>query len=449
LGRLFGTNGIRGIPGKDLTPELIFSVGRAVSYCMGGRIALGRDARLTGQLIFDLVASTLLECGSEIDDLGLLPTPALQYYVSRNKYDCAVMITASHNPPEFNGLKVMGSNGVEIPRTLEDEVEKYAISGRRMVSRKIGSLETVKGAIESYIEGVWNQLEVTSIISRHFRVAIDAGNGMQALAAPRLLRELGCEVVCINCDVKGDFPGRGPEPIPSKLGGLSEAVQREGCDLGVAFDGDGDRSVFSDENGTILSGDMSGAFLASYLLSTRGSGKVVTTIATSSLADWAVRETGSELIRTKVGSVDVTERMIKEGAIAGFEENGGFFFLPHLPVRDGAMALGLALSALAHYGKPMSECMARMPVFHQRKGKIPVPNQMKHEIIRMVAESAEGTVDTTDGVKVIFKDGSWVLVRASGTEPLIRVFAESTEESKAQDLYKKYTESVERLVRKH
>ena len=268
---------------------------------------------------------------------------------------------------------------------------------------------------------------------------------MQALAAPKLLMHLGCEVKCINCEVDGDFPGRGPEPMPSKLAQLAEETT-EGYDMGVAFDGDGDRSVFCDDSGKVLTGDVSGSFLVKYILERKGRNKVVTTIATSSLADWAVSFTKSELIRTRVGSVDVTDRMLKEGAVAGFEENGGFFYMPHQPVRDGAMTAALMLSALHHYGKSLSALISEMPKYYQVKGKLACPNKFKHYLIRRLAEEAEGQKDTTDGVKIFEKDGSWVLIRASGTEPLIRVFAESREESMAEKLYKKYIKKVEEIV---
>lgn len=447
MSRLFGTNGIRGIPGKDLTPELVISVSRAVCYIYGGKIALGRDGRKTSSMLRDLVAASVLESGCDVVDLGILPTPALQYYVSRGGFDAAIMITASHNPPEFNGLKVMGANGFEIPRKEEERIEKFVLDKKdsRHDTAPPGSLMHDERALDTYVKGILSHVEKESISSKHFRVVIDAGNGMQALAAPKLLTHLGCEVKCINCEVNGDFLGRGPEPIPSKLAQLAEETA-EGYDIGVAFDGDGDRSVFCDDSGKVLTGDVSGSFLVKYILERIGRNKIVTTIATSSLADWAVSFTRSELIRTRVGSVDVTERMLKVGAVAGFEENGGFFYMPHQPVRDGAMTLALMLSALHHYGKPLSSLISEMPKYYQAKGKLACPNEFKHYLIRRLAEEAEGKKDTTDGVKLFEKDGSWVLIRASGTEPLIRVFAESREESRAVELYKKYIKKVEEIV---
>jgi phosphomannomutase/phosphoglucomutase len=444
LGKLFGTNGIRGIPGKDLLPETIGKVAFSVAKKLGKRVAIGRDGRNSSVMLSSLLSSYLLSCGADVYDLGMLPTPAFQYYISRDGFDAGIMVTASHNPPEFNGLKVMGRNGVEIPRQTEEEIEAFVFSLKNFeYASEPGQYFTVNHAIDKYIEGIISQVGKKK---RGLRVLVDAGNGMQSLAAPNLLEQLGCEVKCINCNVDGSFPGRGPEPIPSKLKELSDEVQN-GYDLGVAFDGDGDRSVFCDEKGNVLTGDISGSFIARYLLETKGKNKVVTTIATSSIADWAVESTSGILIRTRVGSVDVTDRMIKEDAIAGFEENGGFFYKPHQPVRDGAMTLALMISAIEHYGKPLSSLIASMPVYYQQKGKLECANQMKYRIIDMVAESSsEGIQDRTDGLKIIFPDGSWVLIRASGTEPLIRIFSESRNESRAVELYKKYTNLVQSLI---
>lgn len=449
LGHLFGTNGIRGIPGKDLSPDVVSSVARAVAAKLGHSIVVGMDGRLSSPALKELVISSLLESGSDVVDVGMLPTPALQYYISRGRFGGGIMITASHNPPEFNGLKVMGGNGVEVPRSVEKEIEKLVESKKpRKPADRPGELREDRTGVEKYVAGVKSQVDVRSIKMKHFRIVVDAGNGMQALAVPLLLKELGATVKCINCEVNGAFPGRGPEPTAEKLANLSNQVARGGYDLGVAFDGDGDRSVFCDERGMILTGDRSGSFLAEFLLRVKGKNKVVTTIATSSLADWAVEPTGSELIRTRVGSVDVTDTMIKEKALVGFEENGGFFYLPHQPVRDGAMTLGLVLWALSYYGTVFSRSISRLPRLYQRKGKTQAPNEIKYKAVEEVAKSADGAVDTTDGVKVTQQDGSWVLVRASGTEPLIRVFSESRVESEAEELYKKYMLLVEQIIRK-
>src|SRR5579875_3574967 len=223
LGKLFGTNGIRGIPGKDLLPETIGKVAFSVAKKLGKRVAIGRDGRNSSVMLSSLLSSYLLSCGADVYDLGMLPTPAFQYYISRDGFDAGIMVTASHNPPEFNGLKVMGRNGVEIPRQTEEEIEAFVFSLKNFeYASEPGQYFTVNHAIDKYIEGIISQVGKKK---RGLRVLVDAGNGMQSLAAPNLLEQLGCEVKCINCNVDGSFPGRGPEPIPSKLKELSDEVQ--------------------------------------------------------------------------------------------------------------------------------------------------------------------------------------------------------------------------------
>ncbi|MDG6929271.1 MAG: phosphoglucosamine mutase [Nitrososphaerota archaeon] len=446
MGRLFGTNGIRGVPGRELTPELIMAVGRAVSERLGGRIAVGRDGRSSSPMMSELMVSTLLDSGSDVCDAGVLPTPALQYYAGSGGFDGGVMITASHNPPEFNGIKVMGPNGTEISRETEGEIEALVASEGRKRGPKPGGLRQGTDAIERYLQAVVGHALSERIRSAGLKVVVDAGNGMQALAVPELLGRLGCSAVCLNCEVDGGFPGRGSEPALEKLGGLSKAVVDAGANLGVAFDGDGDRSVFCDEKGTVYTGDRSGSLLVDHILSTGGRGKVVTTVATSKIVEWAVRKNDSELVLTRVGSVDVTHAMVTQGCVAGLEENGGFFYAPHQPVRDGAMALVLMLNVLAERRKKLSEAMAELPAFYQRKGKVP---SGKADVTRALSEDAGGAqVDLTDGVKLSFGDGSWVLVRPSGTEPLIRVFAEAKTENRAEELYEKYFGIVRKLTTK-
>jgi phosphomannomutase/phosphoglucomutase len=244
------------------------------------------------------------------------------------------------------------------------------------------------------------------------------------------------------------FPGRGSEPVAEKLTTLVGTVRSMKADLGVAFDGDGDRVVFCDENGTLYTGDRSGALLLEYILSKRRDQKVVTTVATSNIVEHVVTKHGSALFKIRVGSVDVTEKMLKDGAIAGLEENGGFFYLPHQPVRDGGMTSSLMLDALAHWGVSFSAAMKMLPLYYQRKGKLACPNHLKAAILDVVKEGADGKVDLTDGVRIDFEDGSWVIVRPSGTEPLVRVFSESTDERRADALFRKYFSLAEENAKK-
>jgi len=449
MGRLFGTNGIRGIPGKDLTDELVSRVGHVVAARLGRHIGLGHDGRLTSPRLSDIMVRSLLEAGSDVHLIGLAPTPAIQLSIRRGGYDGGVVITASHNPPEFNGIKVMGVGGLEITRSMEEEMERLILSRVPLPSTSIrGTLHPVTDSIEAYVKTVVGNVDGDRIRRRRFKVVVDAGNGVQALSAPKILERLGCHVTPVFCDVDGAFPGRGSEPSAEKLTALAENVVKVQADLGVAFDGDGDRVMFCDERGEIHTGDRAGALLLDFILSQKKGLKVVTTVATSSLVDHVTKKNSGVLFRIRVGSVDVTQKMVAEGAIAGLEENGGFFYAPHQPVRDGGMTAALMLDALARWERPLSEAMATLPTYHQRKGKLSCPDDLKETVVREVKALADGHVDTTDGVRIEYDDGSWAIVRPSGTEPLMRVFSESQDVATADRLYVRYYSIVESIIKK-
>ena len=448
MAKLFGTNGIRGVPGKDLSDDLVMRVGRAVGHRLGKKIVVGSDGRLSSPRLSRLVASAVTSQGSDVCFVGLAPTPAIQLFTGSGRFTGGVVVTASHNPPEFNGIKVMGANGVEIPRCMEHEIEELVDVADTLRAGVAGRLDEEGGVVENYVESILRKVDVARIRQRRFTIVVDAGNGAQCVSAPLLYERLGCRVVPVFCDVDGRFPGRGSEPVAEKLSVLVGAIRKERADLGVAFDGDGDRVVFCDEKGDLYTGDRSGALLLEYLLSKGGRQKVVTTVATSNIVEHVVTRHDSTLYKIRVGSVDVTERMLKEGAIAGLEENGGFFYLPHQPVRDGGMTSSLMLDALAHWDVPFSVAMERLPLYHQRKGKLACPNELKRKVLQLVMEEAEGELDLTDGVRINFHDGSWVIVRPSGTEPLVRVFSESRDEARADELFKRYFTLAENGVKK-
>lgn len=446
--KLFGTNGIRGIPGKDLTDELVTKVGRVVGEKLGKDIVVGCDGRVSSPRLSKVMADAINSAGSNVYFVGLAPTPAIQLFAGSGKFTGGVVITASHNPPEFNGIKVMGPNGVEIPRGTESEIEGLVDSMAAGKGSGGGRFYERSGIVEMYVHSILQKVDAAAIRKRAFTIAVDAGNGAQSVSAPSLYESLGCKVIPIFCQVDGLFPGRGSEPVAEKLTVLVETVRREKADLGVAFDGDGDRVVFCDEKGTLYTGDRSGALLLEYILSKRGGQKVVTTVATSNIVEHVVTKHGSTLLKIRVGSVDVTERMLKEKAVAGLEENGGFFYLPHQPVRDGGMASSLMLDALAHWNVPFSVAMERLPRYYQRKSKLACPNPLKQGVLEEVKRQADGELDLTDGVRINFKDGSWVIVRPSGTEPLIRVFSESTDEKRAEELFTRYFALTEESTKK-
>lgn len=451
--KFFGTNGIRGIPGKDITLEFLTEMSQSIGTFLGNSkpVLVGHDVRNSSPALSKTVLSGLLSSGNDANAAGLAPTPAHQYGVRTLGYAGGIIVTASHNPSEYNGIKLVGPDGVEVQRESEAEVESIYAEKRynRADWKSVGELGRETRIIKNYLSGISSQVNVPKIVERKFTIVLDVGNGAQAVTAPYLCERLGCKVVTINGQVDGNFPGRGPEPTPSVLDDLSNAVRSYGADLGVAYDGDGDRSLFCDESGVVHWGDRTGSMLVDHLLSKHKGASVATTVSTSSLVGIVAKNHGSQVIWTRVGSVDVSRAMINSNAPLGLEENGGFFYGPHIPVRDGAMTTALVLEALAFKNTSFSKAVAQLPTFYQKKSKFECPNEKKKNVMTTLEEksSREGKIDRTDGLKIWINERSWILLRPSGTEPLIRVFAESDVEENLESIYRKYESMVEEAIK--
>lgn len=447
MARLFGTNGVRGVFGEDLTLEVIHDLVVAISRHFGpGSILVGYDGRHSGQTVARMVRATLSYMGRDSHDVGLVPTPCLEYCVRQLGYAGGIMITASHNPPEYNGIKPVAPDGVEISRDQEDIIEQLYHQGfDHTKPDRWGTVRPELRAIDTYASGVLSQVDAEAICDHHYTVALDLGNGAQAVTAPLICQRLGCKVIQIHSDVDGSFPGRGSEPTPDNLAILSETVQKSGADLGVAFDGDGDRSMLCDENGTILTGDASAHLLLQHLLSGNPGSTVVTCLNSSSAIETLTSRYGSSVIRTPVGSVSVSRMMSSVSAVAGFEENGGFMYGPHNPVRDGSMTMALALDAMESSGRTISEMVSTLPVSFTAKTKIScAPESIPSLMESLHADHPDA--DTTDGIKIIFAPNNWVMIRPSGTEPVVRIYAESFSYASLQSLIREYETHVHGIL---
>ena len=447
---LFGTNGIRGVANEDLTPEFAAKVGLAIgTFFKGGEVYIGRDGRTSGQMISKAVTSGLSSAGCSVLDLGQAPSPAIQYAVRRFRPSGGVIITASHNPPEYNGIKVLGNDGVEIAREDEVEIEDiyFRERGEKVSWDRIRPSAEKSRTLDLYREAIKRHVDVEAIRRGHLKIVVDPGNGVGALVTPYLARELGCGVVAINSQLDGNFPGRLPEPTPDHLGELAASVRALGADLGVAHDGDADRAIFVDERGEIQWGDRTFALVEESFLQRNPGEKIVTPVSSSKVVlDVAERYHG-ELVWTRVGSVVVSQTMKSIGAKLGGEENGGIFYGPHQPVRDGAMSTALILEIMSLTGRRLSDLTSNLPAYRQDKKRVECPNELKERTLQRLRETVrEGRIETTDGLKVWYPDGSWVLVRPSGTEPIYRVFSEAKELERAEELTARYTDTIRRIV---
>jgi phosphomannomutase/phosphoglucomutase len=444
---MFGTNGVRGIINEDFTVELVLNLSRAAGSLLGpGLVGIARDSRMGGEMFTQLVTSGLTSTGCSVVNLGLVPSPTLQYMIPRLGCIAGVMVTASHNPPQFNGIKVIGSNGIEISRETEKQIELLYRSNKFKLAdwNKIGQVTHYDSAIDVYLEGIKSLIDIDRIKNRKLKVIVDCANSVGSLATPRLLRELGCTVVSLNSQLDGSFPGRNPEPIPENIKDLALAVRVTGADLGIAHDGDADRATFVDETGRVLWGDQSFALIASRVLAKKHGSTLVTPVSSGRLIEDVARKAGAKIDWTTVGSVDVSHRLEETGAELGGEENGGVFYPAHQPVRDGAMTAAQVIELIALEGKTLSQLVSELPVYFNTKVKVHVPQEKKELLLKALLElSKDMNCITLDGVKIIHDDG-WILIRPSGTEPIYRCFAEGKTQETADRLSDEGVKLIER-----
>ena len=448
--KLFGTNGIRGVVNKELTPEMAIKVGSAIGTFFGRKnLLVGHDARTSGPMFAKAVIAGLTATGCNVFFAGMAPTPALQYAVKNHEMDGGIIITASHNPPEYNGIKVIWNDGIEISHEQETEIENIYFENETEFAEwdKLGTTHELPGVNDEYIEAIKKHVNVAKIAEKHYHVVVDAANSVGGLTGPRLLRELGCKVTSINANIDGTFPGRPPEPRPENLKEIALTVKAVGADLGVAFDGDADRAIFVDENGEIYWGDKTFALIEKHFLKENPNAKIVTPVSSSTLVKDIADAYKGEIVWTKVGSVTVSQKMKELKAKLGGEENGGVFYGPHQAVRDGAMATALIMEIMAETGKKLSKLIAEQPQYFLEKGKVECQEDKKAKVLKKLVAQVKGAkVSTIDGVKIWFEDKSAILVRPSGTEPVYRLYAEAKNQEKALKLIEDYSSKLRKIL---
>jgi len=447
--RLFGTNGVRGVVNTaQMDCDFALRLGMAIGTFMKGTVMIATDARTSNEMLKSACSAGLMAVGCDVLDLGIAPTPAIQYAVKTSGVSGGVMITASHNPPEFNGIKCIDPDGTEMSRTNEEAIEGIFHEGRfrRADWTAVGKVRAHTTAAADYIAGICSKVDVGAIRAAKLRIALDCGNGAGALVTPKLLDRLGVRYVTLNADPNGAFPGHNSEPVPENSKDLIELVKTGGFDFGVIHDGDADRTIFVDDRGRYMYGDRSLALVAYHKVLENKGGLVVTSVGSSMCVEDAVRMAGGSVIYTMVGSPIVARVMMEKGGVFGGEENGGLIFSEFQYCRDGAMSVAKVLEIVAKSGR-LSDQLDRIPSYSQFKTKTRCPDDQKERVMAELARQAKGAkVDTTDGVKLFLKDG-WVLVRPSGTEPIFRVFTEAKTPERARTLGEEYIGKVKKLVR--
>ena len=436
--RLFGTFGVRRTANDVLTPEFATRLAACYGTQIQGTVAVGGDTRTSTPMLMEAVKAGLLSSGCDVVDLGILPTPGVQYAV-RKYYDGGVMITASHNPPKYNGIKFLDADGIGIPDDMELEIERlyFDAEPKRADFSEIGEVFINDKIIDEYVDEAISKVDAEAIRNADLKVVVDCGSGAGCYTAPYLIRKLGCDVTSLNSQPDGFFPGRDPEPIEENLQELISVVKELGADIGLAHDGDADRTICIDEKGNFVLGDKTFTLVEKQMLKENNGGTIVTTVATSQAIYDVAEEFNGEVIATAVGDLLVARKLKDTDGLFGGEENGGLIFPDFVYGRDAVMTVAKILEIVAKESKPSSELVAELPVYYASKMKIECPDDEKEFVMTSIADEIKTTtdfeLDLTDGVKIL-KDDGWVIIRPSGTEPIFRCFAESDSQDKADEM---------------
>ena len=423
---LFGTSGVRGVVNQDLTTDLCKGVGRALGTILppDSSVCLATDSRLSRELIKNSVIAGLLECGMNVADIEIAPTPALALLTREMGFDAGVMITASHNPPEFNGIKLFNADSIGFDRQQEEQIEAIYHSGKFRTG-KTGTLEKVPRMKAKYFDYIQSCLPGCDF-NRSLKLMIDPGNGAAAGFAIDVFKKLGFNVIPINDTPDGRFPGRNPEPKEDTLKETIAFLRQKNADLAVCFDGDADRVVFCDQKGFLGFNEMI-AFIARHLIKTTGKKIVATTVETGTLLDLAIADVGGKVIRGKVGDVYVAHLARDNDAALGVE-SVGVYIIPQVGYYPDSIFAAITLLAAIREVGEIRDFLNTIPGLFFFKDKLVCPNELKAVVMAKVQQKTQtlqpSAVNDLDGLRLQF-DEAWMLIRASGTEPAIRVLAES------------------------
>lgn len=428
--------GIRGIVGETLTPEIAAMYARTFSaFLPEGTIVIGRDSRTSGPMLQEAVCAELIAAGRKVYDIGIVPTPTVEIMVKHLQAVGGIIISASHNPAEWNALKLLNAQGLFL--SAEEGKRFHALAKEETEHSSPGGGEVVQqeGALDVHIQDILaiSYLPVEAIKQKGFRVALDAVHGAGGAIGKTLLAQLGCTADILYEEPTGAFP-HNPEPTPEHLTALQEQMQRGSYNVGFAFDPDVDRLALLDENGTPLGEEMTLALAARFVLAHRP-GAVVTNLSTSAMIEAVAADYKVPLFRTPVGEANVVGRMLAEKASIGGEGHGGVI-LPEVHAgRDAPLGVALILALMTETGKPLSQLAQELPQLEMIKERTPAPEgfAIAPFLDALTTAFAGYTRNTEDGVR-FSKDGEWIHIRPSGTEPIIRYIAEASEKKRAQML---------------
>ena len=437
---MFGTSGVRGEVGSEVTADLALSVGRALATAEYDRVVVGRDARESGPMLVDALTAGLRECGADVVTLGRVATPTVARAVEWYDADAGVVVTASHNPAPDNGLKLWTPSGRAF-----DESEREAVTEAVRTeaydlqpSARVGGVTRETDAADRHVDA----LEAAVSLDADLDVVVDVGNGTGQVSA-RALRRLGCDVTTLDAIPDGTFPARPSEPTAENCARLAAVVAATDADFGVAHDGDADRMMAVDETGAFAAGDV---LLGLFARRVAGDGdRVAAPLNTSLAVDDYLATVGASLVRTRVGDVYVAERVEADGAAFGGEPSGAWIWPDETLCPDGPLAACRLAELVANEG-PLGDQLGRIEEYPIRRTSLETDDkEARMAAVRDRVIDRYDSVDTMDGVRVEVEDG-WFLVRASGTQPLVRVTAEARSESRADELFAEARRLVESVA---
>jgi len=434
---------IRGIVGREIDVDFARRLGEAFSVYLGkrSRLAVGMDVRNQSPELSRALISSLVRSGNTVEWLGIVPTPLFYFAIAHRRLDGGIMVTASHNPPEYNGFKLCREGAYIVAAGMGMERLKDIFdSGGEMPPEQAGG-----GIVDANVEDEYLRYIATKVSPLGgMGVVLDVGNGATYMAARRALEVAGAHVITINDAPDGSFPSRPPEPKDESIGALKRAVMDHGAALGVAFDGDGDRALFVDERGRTLSGDVALALIGRYYLERNGwAGRVVTEVNISSATQSYLAGLGGKVIESRVGHAYIMDTMLREGALVGGEISGHYYFSDVYGLDDALFAAIVMAEVIRRYGRPLSSLAADIPTLPSSPVlEIDVPDEMKAGILEGIGDKLAldaKRISRIDGIKAFYDDG-WVLIRASNTMPQLKVRAEGRGN-------KRLLEMVARMIR--
>lgn len=444
-GKLMGTlmssiSGIRGIVGDGLEPEVIIKHTNAFAEFVGsGTVIIGRDARITGEMVNQITTGTLLAKGIDVIDIGICPTPTVQFNVKKLKAQGGIAISASHNPNEWNALKLLNKTGQFLSPDEFMQMQKYF--DNKVVNYKswdkIGKRTEYSQGIQNHIDAIFDLgiIYVDEIRKRRFKVLLDCVNGAGAYVLLEFLKDFGCQVIEMNCEKSGIFP-RKPEPLPENLTETMKKVKEANADFGIIVDPDVDRLVLITDKGEPFIEENTITQIVKFVLS-RKKGNVVVNLSTTRAVDDVASKFGCSVFRSPVGEANVVKRMKEVNAVIGGEGSGGVIY-PELHYgRDALVGIALTLQHLSDYDKPLSELKKELPQYFIFKKKIDVTKNPDEVLTNLIENFSHEKINTEDGLRVDF-DNHWVHFRKSNTEPIIRIIVEAKTEAEAKSLSEKY-----------